>query len=169
MVDCIPGLQSRTRRPRRRAVRNRAARSLFRPTLEGLEDRRLLTILWDSPTGGNWDDPGNWWDPVLMGHRLPNAFDDVSFSLPGETLTVVTGGLCADFSLGASSHFVVNGNLTINGAADVDGSVAISGANARMALDDVEPSSFDGPLTWDDGILVGGAAGNYVEVNDTMT
>src|SRR6476659_5452349 len=84
-------------------TRKRDGNRRFRPAVEALEDRRVMTIAWVNPTGGVWDDPGNWFDPVAMVHRVPNNLDNVSWGLPGETLTVVNNGGCANFSLGAFS------------------------------------------------------------------
>lgn len=167
MFDFVERSQSRLGRPRASAVR-RNADWRFRPSLEALEDRRQLSIVWDGPASGAWENSSNWLDTATLVHRLPNAFDDVSVT-PGVTVTVAATGACADFALSSSSHLIVNGNLTIHGSATADGSVSISGASARMTLSAIEPSIFDGPVSWDSGILLGGSTANYIEVNDTLT
>src|SRR5947209_1627035 len=75
-------LTKRTSRKKRSPNRQRHS-WLYRPSLELLEERTLLsTLSWINAAGGDWDIPSNW-----DAGRVPTLTDDALINLAGITVT----------------------------------------------------------------------------------
>src|SRR5262249_10182745 len=92
----------------------------FRPSVESLEDRTLLsTIFWKAATSGNWSVGTNW-----VGNVAPTAGDTAVIDATGAnyTVTLDTNPTVAGFTLNsanatfsaASRTFTVNGPDTLS-------------------------------------------------------
>ncbi len=65
------------------------ARRLFRPAVEGLEQRVVLdSVVWNEATSGNWNVAANWLDTTTGQPKVPTASDQVSINQTGVTVTV---------------------------------------------------------------------------------
>jgi RHS repeat-associated protein len=93
----------------------------FRPRLEVLEDRTLLsTVSWSNPLGGDWNVASNW-----SAGRLPGATDDVVIN------TAVSGPIT--YSTGTS---------TIHSLADTTASLIISGGSLSLTATSSDAKDF---------------------------
>ena len=113
---------------RRRQRRPDAFRA--RPRLEALEDRTLLSISWVAMGAGEWSDPSNWLDDMQR-HRVPGPVDDVVLPAFQGTYTVSQPSACrslrfddpAALSIQSGVILAVYGPATLNGAANIDGTL----------------------------------------------
>src|SRR5262249_37894324 len=110
-------------RPRRRSP-DRQGRGRFRPGLELLEPRTLLTTLpWINPSSGDWDTPGNW-----DAGRVPNSSDDVVINTAG--ITVSHSSSVADSVKSLTSQAALTlaaGSLSITNPSSINNNFTLSG------------------------------------------
>ena len=124
----------------RRAAHHRAARGF-----EGLEERRLLSINWNNPNGGNWDDPNNW-----VGGAVPGPSDNVVINTASTaTITIQSGDAESVLSLTTSAN----------------DTLSIAGGSLTVAAD----STLSGPLSIDGGSLTATGAGVTLLAGGTTT
>ncbi|HYT89560.1 MAG TPA: putative Ig domain-containing protein, partial [Gemmataceae bacterium] len=108
-------LRNRKTNPSSRVRRVQDGRSRFRPSVESLEDRTLLsTIFWKAAASGNWSVATNW-----IGNVAPAAGDTAVIDATGAnyTVTLDTSPTVAGFTLNsANATFFASGRtLTVNG------------------------------------------------------
>jgi len=119
---------------RHRGLADRRGSKCRRLSIEGLEDRTLLsTITWDTadfPTGGTWDTPGHW-----IGGVVPTSTVNAEIDLTSGTVT--TGPTDSVLSLTTNSSTTVsvsNGSLTLGAATStIDGPITVS-SSGTLAL-----------------------------------
>jgi hypothetical protein len=138
-------------RPAHRPSDRRPARHAFRPRLESLEGRNLLsTVTWINPNGGDWSDGSSW-----STGSVPGANDDVVIDMPvtvthsaAQTDTVhsltESSGSTLELSGGTLSFattFTINGTLLLDGGTldllnkDLNGSgTTINGPTSSWTL-----------------------------------
>ncbi len=126
-------LARRARRstPRRQARGTRPAR--FRPRLDCLEDRVVLsTIHWTNPAGGAWGLAANW-----DSHSVPGAGDDVVIDVPGNITITHDTGTDTVRSLVSQQNLILTGtsSLTVTGSfMESSGRELIARASARFSV-----------------------------------
>jgi hypothetical protein len=92
-------------------------RSSFKPTLEALEERALLsTVSWINPSGGDWDTPSNW-----SSNAVPGANDAVVINLPGAIVTHSANIADSVYSLTSQDALVLSGgSLSLAAASTIN-------------------------------------------------
>lgn len=123
MRPLLPGFARRSWSVRRRRP---PAGDRFRPRLESLERRLLLTTIhWINPNGGSWDVASNW-----DLNRVPGAGDDVVIDPAGGTGTVTYSDFNnnpAIHSLYSTLPFTLAGILRVLGPVQVDNDFEMTG------------------------------------------
>ncbi len=135
-----------------------------------LEERRMLSVSWTNPSGGDWDDPNNWSTKVL-----PGANDDVVINVAGG-VTITHSQNAADSvqSITASNPLVLSrGTLDVAGTLDDTSPVTVSGGTLADAavtsgttIDTGTPGSSRTTGTLRDVTLAGTL--NYNTFSDTI-
>jgi RHS repeat-associated protein len=111
------------------AATKRGKPSFFRPTLELLEDRTLLTaVFWTSTQSGFWDVGSNW-----STGKVPTASDDVTINQPGVTVTVRDAEAAGTLSGSDALTIASGGSLNIAKASTFGGNVSVSSGGALSA------------------------------------
>ncbi len=116
----------------------------FRPQVESLEDRWVLTTVhWINPTGGFWSDPAGW-----STGAVPGPGDDVVLDAPGDVSVIHAAGDDAANSIaGANTLILSGGSLTLAAASDFDGSLDLVGGTLAAG----PMLMVNGPLLWTAG------------------
>ena len=87
-----------------------------RPALEALEERTLLaTMLWDNPSGGDWDIATNWVNQANpLDNHVPRSSDDAQINTAGITVTHSTTSIDSVHSLSSSANLTISaGSLSV--------------------------------------------------------
>lgn len=138
LSSCLRALKSESKRLRTAATRARKAgpkNTFFRPNVDVLEDRTLLsTVTWTAGGSGDWSGANNWTDENSV-HRVPGPDDDAVINTAGITVTHSTGADAVN-SLTSAADFTLSG-----------GSLAVNSA--------VSPSVIQGTFNWEGGALKG--------------
>ncbi len=112
-----------------RALRNRRT---FKPTLETLEDRWMLsTIHWTNPAGGNWGVAGNW-----DLNRMPSAGDDVVIPTLGSGISIThSTGTDTVQSVTSGTNLILSspGTLTASSTLQVSSGSALTFQGGTLA------------------------------------
>jgi len=122
-------------RAMRRAARKRMTAAkcsmpskFFRPMLEILEDRTLLSVSWISTQSGFWDVGSNW-----STGQAPTASDDVTINQPGVTVTVRNAAAAGTLSGSDALTIASGGSLNIANASTFGGNVSVSSGGTLSA------------------------------------
>jgi len=122
-------------RAMRRAARKRMTAAkcsmpskFFRPMLEILEDRTLLSVSWISTQSGFWDVGSNW-----STGQAPTASDDVTINQPGVTVTVRDAEAAGTLSGSDALTIASGGSLNIANASTFGGNVSVSSGGTLSA------------------------------------
>jgi hypothetical protein len=148
----------------------------FRPQVESIEDRILLSIVNWLPGSGDWSDPNHWLDASNQTHHVPTAGDDAVIST-GDTVMHTAGADAAQsISLSSGSLLLIDGSLDVSGTLSGDGAYTLEGgtlANATVASGTTITGTFSGGTL--DGVTLTGILdltadiGTYVEVRSGLT
>jgi hypothetical protein len=153
---------------RRRPAKRRLETTTFRPRVEALEDRTLLSIAWTAPAPGEWTNSDNWTDN-FGNHRVPGFNEDVALPPERGTYTVSSpGGVCQDLSFSYPSALRITGGLHVGGTATLNGDVTVEGGST--VLD--RPTTINGALAFLSGNLrfpTGAGATASSVMNGTVT
>ncbi len=129
--------RSTQRPPRPLRSRHALNSKHYRPQLEPLEIRQLLTAInWSSSTSGSWDVASNW-----STDTVPGSGDDVTIDKPGVTVTISSNAKSVH-SITADDPLVISGgglavaaNSTISdGLAMTGGALSASGSGITMTV-----------------------------------
>src|SRR5579875_3220963 len=141
--------------------------SFFRPTLELLEDRTLLSqvsqVFWTSTQSGFWDVGSNW-----NTGKVPTASDDVTINQPGVTVTVRDAEAAGTLSGSDALTIASGGSLNIANASTFGGNVSVSSGGPLSVAASTTLSgnlSNAGTLTVQAGTLT--VSGNVSQVSGT--
>jgi hypothetical protein len=130
----------------------RAKTMVYRPTVEALESRTLLsTIAWLHPLSGDWDTPANW-----AGGRVPVGGDDVIIPFAGISVTHNT--TAADHARTLRSEATLDigaGSLTIGQ----------SGTLTSSVIDALVTVHNNGTLSFVNGVSGAGTLRNLATLN----
>ncbi len=120
----------------------------FRPQVESLEDRWVLTTVhWINPAGGFWSDPAGW-----NTGAVPGPGDDVVLDTPGDVSVIHAAGDDAVNSITGTDTLVLSGgSLTLAAASDFDGSLDLVGGTLAAG----PMLTVNGPLLWTAGTMTG--------------
>src|SRR5262245_36065988 len=129
-------------RIRRRSAKRRRKTAAFRPRIEALEDRTLLSIAWVADMPGEWSDPTNWIDD-LGNHRVPGPGDDVALPASLGTYTVSAPSACRSLSFDDPAALSISSILGVYGPATLNGAVNITG---RLEARGGDGSTIDGAV-----------------------
>src|SRR5262249_24780095 len=113
-------------RIRRRSAKRRCKTATFRPRIEALGDRTLLSIAWVADQPGEWSDPSNWLGG-LPRPQLPGAGDDVALPAFSGTYTVSAPSVCRSLSFDDPAALSISSILGVYGPATLNGTVNITG------------------------------------------
>ncbi len=148
---------SRRRTGRRRASR-RGWRNAYRPRLELMEPRTLLSMMvWDGPSTGDWDMASNWMNSTNPAdHHVPTSTDDASI---GSGVVSVTHASSASDSVNGltirssgTTLSVSSGTLAIAAASTIAGNLTLSGGTLSPA----STLTVSGAMSWSGGTISGG-------------
>jgi hypothetical protein len=146
----------------------RKARPRYRPRLEAIEGRILLSgVSWVGTGGGDWDTAANW-----STGKVPGASDDVTINKPGITVThnlsqsdsvhSLTSQDALSFSAGSlsiASASAINNTLTLSGPMKLSGAGAIAATtvnlNAGATLGGTGAVTVSSALNWSGGTIDG--------------
>jgi hypothetical protein len=162
--------RTRTALRRGRPSKARRGRHLFRPRLEGLEDRTVLdAVHWLNPVSGNWSAAGNW------SPHAPGTGDTAILDATGAnyTVTLDTNATVEGFTLASpgatffasGQTFVVNGPGTLTAGTvlwrgSTWGGTGTLTNHAGMTIQGT--SSISSPLEQDGSVRIqGSAAGSH--------
>ena len=129
------------------------ARRLFRPALEGLEERVVLdAVAWNEATSGNWNIAANWLDTTTGTAKVPTSSDQVTINQSGVTVTVNSAQSAGTLTTASGTNLDVTAStLTLAGASTLSGNLDLSGGtlttNAGLTL--------AGTSTWSGGSIGG--------------
>ncbi len=132
---------------------NKLARRLFRPTLEGLEERVVLdAVVWNEATSGNWNVAANWLDTTTGEPKVPTSTDQVSINQAGVTVTVSSAQEADTLTTASGTVLdVTAGSLTVGGGSTLSGNLDLSGGT----LSTDAALTLAGTSTWSGGSLAG--------------
>ena len=109
------------------------ARKQYRPILEILEDRVLLSVVaWKNPMNGDWDTPSNWIDGQGIS-RLPGLGDDVVIDYNAITVIHSIGADIVKSLATKATVDLTGGSLTIVGILTVGNDFRLSGGTLSGA------------------------------------
>ncbi len=130
-------------RGQRNIFRSRLARkgNHFRPSVDPLESRQLLSVNWTSPTSGSWDVASNW-----STNTVPGPGDDVDIDVAGVTVTI-------------------GSNVESVHSVTADDPLVISGGGLKVAAN----STISGGLSMTGGSLTANGSGTSLTVTGTTT
>lgn len=116
----------------------------FRPKVEGLEDRWVMTAVhWINPAAGFWADPASW-----STGAVPGPDDDVVLDAPGDVTVIHPAGDDTVHSIAGTDALVLSGgSLSLAAASNFDGSLELAGGNLAAG----PMLTVNGPLLWTAG------------------
>jgi hypothetical protein len=190
LLNLLRGIRRHPAKPRRKIT-------TFRPRIEALEDRQLLSISWVAGMPGEWSERMNWQDDMGQ-NRVPGPKDDVTLPdfplFPPVTYTVGEPSVCHSLSTPADNPLVITGGLHVEGDATLNGALAVGGGstvfdrpstiNVSLTLSGTSTllsfptgaaatasSVLNGPVTWTGGSLNGGSDAHplLLGAGNTMT
>jgi hypothetical protein len=154
----------RSLKSRDKAIRSRRGRPTcrqekwsFRPRLEALEDRTLLSVVNWIAGSGDWATPGNWQDSTTLTNHVPGAADDAVINAAGITVTHSSGNFDAINSLTMGNNRGENlaisaGTLSLASTSSLNNNtLTLSGGTLTGAGN----LSVSGLFTWTGGTLSG--------------
>jgi hypothetical protein len=149
----------------------------FKPWLQVLEDRTLLsTVNWIGGSG-NWNDPTHWLDAMTMLNHVPTASDDAVIGLAG--VTVTHGPLLTDsvrsvaVSDPSSLLAVVNGSLSTTSGVTVNGTLSL-GSGGTLTFQGTQQLGGTGTVVFDPSsaggaLAISGSAGSTLSIAAGIT
>ena len=150
---CAPAGRAAKKRQPVLELSKKLARRLFRPTVEGLEERVVLdAVAWNEATSGNWNVAANWLDTTTGTAKVPASSDQVSINQAGVTVTVSSAQAAGTLTTASGTVLdVTAGSLTLGGASTLSGNLDLSGGtlSAGAAI------TLAGTSTWSGGSLAG--------------
>ncbi len=133
----------------------------FRPSLEVLEKRRLLSIFTDATGNHQWEDPNNWLTPNGIG--LPEDTDK-SAIIPGALTCILNkNGATVDVT-----QTTVSGSLTV-GNAILDSTTVSVGVGGPAGIITVNGTLDAGSLLTNGGTTISVASGGTLDVSTSAT